>query len=462
VSFGTRYWLLITIDATGKQRAEEVMEAKIFFQQQFPDLGEQADMPEAKIHRQLWHIIHGEVTMLRDPAERCLRCYVSHQIVQACFHLVAKFGNLHRFTVDELYPLVLDDEGHPDIHYPDRPYQSLTSKILQTFYPQRGSLNAWVSQYVKQQPALRKFLIQHGIYLLTNWAILNDTPPRLEKILAEFYTLTPAEITLSRDLLNSFHAVYREDRLQQGAGKSSCIPPTPAQLARMAQHLHKEANQQIPPDSILSQLQTIAAYIRQHRLAVQGGSLPTESLEDPSIKASAEQISVATEDESHVEFLTFYRQQLLICLDQVVVEVTRDCLTALKRKSPPKDQPFLKALYLFHCQGKSMSSIAPEVGLSKQYEVTRLLKLNEFRADIRQRLLGRLNTRILDKAKAYADPRQLASLDRQLEIALDEQLSTLVAEAEAESKNTFRTKPQSLLARRICQTVDQLGEVSHD
>ena len=465
----SRYWLLVKIDATGKRRTKEIMEAKTFFQQQFPEWCEQADLSDAAVHGQLWHFAHGKQVALRDGAERCLRCYVSHQIAQNCIQLVAKFGSLHRFTADELYPLVLDDEGQPTIHAPERPYQSLATRILQTFDPSRGSLNSWVAQYVKQQPALRKFLLQQGIYLLTDWAILNDTPPqRLQNILFEFFALTSVEVQRSVAVLNSFHAVYREDRLTQGAGKTVCQPPNPAQLDRMAQILQAQSNRPIPPDSILRQLQTIATYVRKYRIAMQGGSLPTESLEDPNIKASAERIAPVETDETQTEFLTFYREQFLICLDQVVAEVTRDRLTVLKRKSPPKDQPFLKALYLFHCQGQSMSSIAPQVGLSKQYEVTRLLKLNEFRADIRQRLLVILSTRVLDRAKSYADPQRLAGLDQQLEAALDEQSGTFIAEAEAAAKTASRTSQvQSLFARRVCQSLDQLDEdawggMSHD
>jgi hypothetical protein len=453
-----KYWTLIRLDAAGNRRTEEIVQAKLFFRQQFPNLDDQADTTDATIQRQIWHILHGETIALRDAAEQCLRCYISHQIVQACLNLAYKFGHFHRFTDDDLYPFVLDDDGKPLSHRSERPYQFLASRVLQTFDPERGSLNAWVRQYVKQQPDLCKFLLQQGVYLLTDWAILNDTPPeRLTSLLAKFHQLTPIEIQHAHDLLVSYHAIYLEDRLQQSVGKAPCQPPTQEQLNRIAQHLHPLV---ISPDSILKQLQTIARFVRQHRIASKGGSLPVESLDDPD-QPFIEPATDVTDDEDHVEFLEFYRNQLQFCLDQAIAAVTRDRLTTLQQKNPSKDRLFFTALYLFHCQGQSMSSIAPQVGLSRQDEVTRLLKLNDFRADIRRRLLVLLSPRIIDKAKRYLEPQQLAILDQQLETLLDQQIGDMIAEAEAEAKTRTR-RQSSLLAKRICQFLDTSGGIDYE
>jgi hypothetical protein len=154
------------------------------------------------------------------------------------------------------------------------------------------------------------------------------------------------------------------------------------------------------------------------------------------------------------EFLTFYREQLLNCLDQTVIEVMNDRLSFLQRKSPQTADQFLKALHLFHCRGRSMSDIAVEVGLKAQYQVTRLIKLKEFRADIRRRLLLMLGDRILNKAKVYADPQRLQTLDQQLQAILDEQIANVIQQAEAEASVSRNRPLDSLFARRLCRHLD--------
>ena len=62
-----------------------------------------------------------------------------------------------------------------------------------------------------------------------------------------------------------------------------------------------------------------------------------------------------------------------------------------------------------------------------------------------------LRDRVLDTAKLFADFERLQSLDRQVELILDEQISGIISEAESEAKNPTRDRPlRGLLARRIC------------
>jgi hypothetical protein len=54
------------------------------------------------------------------------------------------------------------------------------------------------------------------VYFISDWAILNDTKSKqLQRILAEFHHLSEFEIRYSCILLESYHAVYRRDRLEQ-------------------------------------------------------------------------------------------------------------------------------------------------------------------------------------------------------------------------------------------------------
>jgi predicted RNase H-like nuclease len=134
-------------------------------------------------------------------------------------------------------------------------------------------------------------------------------------------------------------------------------------------------------------------------------------------------------------------------------------VTQLQRKDTKKAQQFLSALELFHCQGRSMSEIAQLVELQAQFQVTRLLKLKAFRADVRQRLLLLLRDRIFEQAKAYTNPERLEALNQQIEEALDEQITTVIQEAATEASTATATKNRitsGLFAQRLCRQLDLL------
>ncbi|HEY9619954.1 MAG TPA: hypothetical protein V6C78_06280 [Crinalium sp.] len=473
-----KYWRLVRIGATGRRQVEEVAPAKAFFQQQFPDLAGQPDIPDATVQRHLWQLIQDslqqgqEATSQRQQAELCLRCYISNQVEQVCLQLEAQFGSEHGFTRHDLFPFVLDDTldysqrtGKPA--KPGSPsYRSLATEVLESFDPAKAGLSTWVTRLVRHHKELNAFLLERGVYLVSDWAILNDTTPKqLQRILAEFHSLSPAEIQTAIALLQSYHQIYRQDRLKQrqSGGKGQCAPPTTEQLQRIAQILRETASMNWSPETTMSQLQTLATQLRQYRIYVRGGAAPVESLDQPENQSLAVEVQSAQQDDGQDEqneFLAFYRTLFLQCLDQTLEQVTGDRLSLLQRKKPETAQQFFLALQLFHCRGQSMGDIANQVGLQAQYQVTRLLKLKEFRTDVRQQLLLNLRDRILEKAKDYADPSRLQTLDQQIETALDEQISTVMQQAEAEASIAKNRPLGSLFARRLCHYLDTRSATS--
>ncbi|MDX2214265.1 MAG: hypothetical protein SFY66_13330 [Oculatellaceae cyanobacterium bins.114] len=464
MSSAVKYWKFVRLDATGKRQIEEIAAAKTFLLQHFGEDLRQSELTDTTIQRQLWQIWQNNTTdsETRRLAEICLRCYISNQIEQVCLHLEGQFGSEHGFTRYDLFPLVLNDV--PEVRrFPQvtarTTYRSLATDILQSFDPTKASLSTWATRLVRHDKEVNAFLLDHGIYLISDWAILNDTTPKqLQRILAEFHALTIAEIHQATHLLQGYHLIYRQARLQQrqSGAKGQCPPPTPEQLRRIAQYL-EGVTQKLTPEATLSRLQTLATLLRQYRIYVRGGAAPTESLDQPEQQALAAQLLFPerdTEQEAENEFLTFYRNQFLTSLDQTLAQVTSDRLGQLRRKGCETIQQFLSAMYLFHCEGRSMTEIAVEVGLQAQYQVTRLLKLKEFRAEVRQHLLLTLRDRILDKAKEYADPNRLKSLDQTLEAALDEQIAAILQQAEAEASVAKHCPLDSLFARRLCQYLD--------
>lgn len=80
---------------------------------------------------------------------------------------------------------------------------------------------------VKQHHELNAFLLEQGLCMLSDWAILNDTKPKkLRRVLTQFHHFTDPEVQQAVILLESYHAIYRRDRILQ-AQKGACPDPRP-------------------------------------------------------------------------------------------------------------------------------------------------------------------------------------------------------------------------------------------
>jgi predicted RNase H-like nuclease len=102
-----------------------------------------------------------------------------------------------------------------------------------------------------------------------------------------------------------------------------------------------------------------------------------------------------------------------------------------------------------------MTEIAPLVNLKAQFQVSRLLKLKSFRADIQQQLLVQLRYRVIEEAKAYTSSERLQALSQQIEEAIGEQVSEVIQEAATEAATSTRNQSlTSLFAKRLCLYLD--------
>lgn len=486
MSSASRYWKLVKIDATGCCKIEEIAEAKEFFRAAFPEFIDQSEVSDVIVQRKLLHWMR-EVTVAGIPtslstkedkplprqssrqllAEMCMQCFISTQIERVCMQLAAQFGAAHGFICGDLLPFVLDGissrQKGDKTNSVNSPYRSLLSEILQSFDPDQSSLVTWTTRRVKHHKELNAFLLERGVYLVSDWAILNDTTPKqLQRIFFEFHQLTASEIQQAKELLESYHAVYRAQRIkqrQQGI-KGQCSTPTTEQLQKIASNLSGKINQRLSPETVMKKLQQIAARLREYRIYVRGGSLPTKPLEithPGSLSDNNQSLDIPDnrdfEDEQS-EFLRLYHRQFLNCLDEAIAKVTSERTTQLQRKESLRAQKFLTALKLFHCQGKSMTEIAKLVNLQAQYQVTRLLQLKSFRADVQQHLLVLLRDRVLEQAKAYTDPKRLQTLNQQIEEALNEQILIVIQDAITEASTANNNSQISLFSQRLCRHLD--------
>ncbi|MGI0494684.1 hypothetical protein ACN4EG_23100 [Alkalinema pantanalense CENA528] len=449
----SQYWTLLRLKSDGTYQPKVLPAAQAFFIQQFPE-----SIDNATILAQL-------LTHPDPQAQWCLRCYVSQEIVQACLSLVRQFGENYQFQLSDLLPLVLDDDGRAPYPPENSPYKPLAIAILERFRTESGSLHNWIVRLVRQHPALQQFLLNQGLHLITPWAILNDTSPdSLERILREFYQLSVPEIEFAVILLNSYHAVYLYDRQHQ-KGRRRCEDPTDLQLQRIAELIEKSIHQTFTPEKILDRLKKIADQLRQYRIHRRGGQVrqrnfhqsfdTTDTAEQLEYQISQTQ-SVEEDDDSIANFLQAFRQEFSQALEQSLQQVIHDRL----QKKPKTAQQFLQALEQIHCQRCSMGEIAPTIGLKRQDEVTRLLKLKAFRADVRNLILHQLKTFMQEKGPFFIDPDRLVQVAKSIDAALEAQVDDLITAAQKEvSTAKGYTITPSLFTQKLCTYLHRIMTV---
>jgi hypothetical protein len=460
----SKYWKLVRIDAAGNRKIQEIPAAISFFRQVFGDLMENDDVSDEEIQRQLLHLFWNASGKKSLFAERCLLCFISWILEQGCLKLERKFGENHNFSCSDLLPYVLDDNGQLST---DRSYECFSRQILRTFDLQKGSLTTWVMMKLKQHSHLNKFLLEEcGVYLISDWAILNDTKAKqLERILKEFYNLSEAEIKEAQCLLEGYHNVYRFQRLQQirKGARGICIPPTTQQLQSIAQYIKSNIGRLFDDIAVSTKLKKLASQLREYRIYVRGGRLPADSIDavnEFGYNSLVENIpapqtnNLLEESDNQAEFLQYYRDKLQICLLSALAKVTESRVRQLQSKSGDKAQMFLTALELFQCQNLAMKKIAEVLGLRAQDAVTKLLKLKEFRADVRQEMLVLLRDSVTEIAKIYADVRALKKLDTQLDVVLSEEISKIIENTKFQSRTTNSHLKNEIFTERLCEYLD--------
>lgn len=231
---------------------------------------------------------------------------------------------------------------------------------------------------------------------------MNDTTPeQVQDILTPFYLLTQTEVDEAITLLESYHAVYREDRRQSNL-KGKCSAPSEIQLEWIGDLMGRS----LPPHDLLAKLHQLADQLRPYRTHARGGSPPTASIDLPEVQAQVDDHAMQAVDEAETlqaEFLQDYWEECLHSLDLALKQVIQDRVYHFRK--PEQGDRFMRALKLFYCDRQPMAKIAPQVGLSRQDNVTNLLQLKNLRADVRRHMLSHLLSYVLKEAPNYTDSR---------------------------------------------------------
>ncbi|RUS98537.1 hypothetical protein DSM106972_081660 [Dulcicalothrix desertica PCC 7102] len=465
-----KYYTLILPSNDDKRKCKEIEIAKIFFNETFANSFDINSESDIFIQKQLLELSHNNSSGSSLIAQRCLLCFISWQIEQTCLSLEQQFGDFHGFKSRDLLGYVLDDDGSLE---PSKGYKCLAREILENFDPDKSSLVTWTNRKVKQHRELNKYLLERGLYLMSDWAILNDTKiKQLPKILGSFHSLTNIEIKQAQQLLEAYHKIYRTERLCQRTDYKilgKCNPPRTEQLQAMIKILQTQAidnlSNGLSTKVVMQKLQNLAERLREYRLHVRNASFKTISLDAELYKNStfvdrvpdtnSNNIINPTEDVYEInEFLKTYRSQMISCLDSALHTVIAYRSEKLQKKDTEKVQQFLTALQLFHCQRLSMGNIAKQLNLRAQDAVARLLKLKEFRADVRQETLVKLQVRVIELAQKYSTPTNLLNLELTIAELLDEQIGNVIYQAEVEAASMQNNCAVSFFSQRLCQQLD--------
>jgi len=460
---GSKYWSLVRLDSSGSAKVTEIVSTKSFVQQHIINQSDE-NRSDTSVQRDLVAIKTSNGNMIE--ADRSLRCFVSHQIKQACIQLEMQFGRDHGFSRRDLFIYTLNDtlDNFRDTvaaKKSNSQYKPLAVEIVETFDPRKANLSTWTTRFVKQNRELQRFLLEQGVYLISNWAILNDTNVKqLKRILSQFHNLTPVEIDRDTTLLSSYHNVYRRDRLESRQGKGGkCQSPSAEQLARIAQAIEQVSDLALSPEQVLTQLEQLANLLREYRIYARGGKLKNQqSFDNAEINTEGMQASVITEeqndDDHRDDFLKSYQQQFQASLSVSIQQVITTRLSKFQGKKAAKAPQYITAMKLFHCDGEVMAQIAKVVGLKAQFQVSRLLNLKELRADIRQKILQSMTNWTLNQSK-IADTTVLKQREQAIALALGEQIDEMLDTAEKQA--SVAQSNESLLAKRICEYVDTLN-----
>jgi hypothetical protein len=440
----SRYYHMAMLTSTGQCQLKELPLAKDAFNHQLAD--DSTASTDKEVQLALWQQWQagGQEAYL---ARLCLRCWVSGQIALVCRQLAQQFGSTYSFTAEDLWPLVLNDDGTLE-----PTYEPFSLKILASYDPNRGALSTWANNSTKDYSDINQFLLNQGLYRASDWAILNDTRvEQLPKILTGYRA---SELAYLSQLLNNYHRVYLADRRASMAtmsrsAKRKCLPPTSEQLNRI--------DCTRSPSFVMTQLQDLANALRQYRISVRGGMLVTQSLDsDEDWQERYAAYEPREDEQTQDDFLQRYREDFEFTLKESIHQIAQTYAEKHRHINPPRDQIYLEALILLHCKRFSMKAIAQKLGLASQVQVTRLLVLNRFRSEIKVYWLRKLQNRVKDETLKHILPDRFDKIVQQLDDFLNSATQNVMQEAEAEMKTPQGSRQAlSVFSKSLCETLSK-------
>ena len=252
----------------------------------------------------------------------------------------------------------------------------LTNKASENLIP----IEACLLTKIRQSNAFELFLLEHGLWLRSDWGILNSkkaSKKKLQKIAGLFAHLSEKERPDLWYFLKSFQTVYRPSRRGQ---YGRCSPPDEIQLQEMVDLLQNEYGLTISTEDLNNKLHEIAELFRSYKIMNQNGQLPnTTSLDETdnhgrslesrllsdSIVEKVKEIKEVEEDDNHLQYVSGEdiekcKKYLENCLPRILQQI----LDNLTPRTQNLKHKILPAFRLLLCDGCS------QVDLEQQLQIT--------------------------------------------------------------------------------------------
>jgi len=194
----------------------------------------------------------------------CLRCRVSWPLEQKVRALHRQFAKNYGVELLELAAFALDDVGTPFRYHchpeaaPSRRLEPFTLEVIRSYEPELSSLSHWARQKLDGRNDLKAYLLQQGVVLMRDWALLGDSSHKQVEEAVGFLegSLSPDDaVALHRRYL----PVYRRAKLlyRQRTGRQRGWEPDAVFLNEVAPDR--------PPGEVRQGLEQIAEALRRVR-----------------------------------------------------------------------------------------------------------------------------------------------------------------------------------------------------
>ncbi len=177
-----------------------------------------------------------------DGAFLCLRCLVSEPLEQRVKAIHRERVQRHGLDLITLASFVLDDQEQP-LSYPalcglpEPDVRPFTAQVVCSYDGSRGAgLPHWARIKLQGNRELKAYLREHGVLLISTWALLKDSSPTRVREALELFGTTSVSI----DRALAVHAAYCQAQpaakaaYVQRTGKSSGWEPDDALLQQIA------------------------------------------------------------------------------------------------------------------------------------------------------------------------------------------------------------------------------------
>lgn len=220
-----------------------------------------------------------------DGAFLCLRCLVSEPLEQKIRAIQRERGHEHGLDLVTLASFALDDLGEllsfaPLKVLPESRVRPFTAQVICSYQLGRGAdLPHWARTKIQANNELKAYLREHGVLLISAWALLADSSPKRVREALELFAM--AALTVERGL--GLHAAYRQAygpakaRHLACTGKQSGWEPDEAFLLEIAPAQSA--------DDTREQLRAMDQAIR--RLLTQRGMASLEALAEQGVEAAS-------------------------------------------------------------------------------------------------------------------------------------------------------------------------------